>query len=104
MHKVFFLAITLLLMVSEFVFRPVVSTRERVAILCHPTEMPDDMEAFASDPAFQALHLSPLTINYQVQGEMIKYPVELVPKPVRTLLKRRKNQTNGYSSTRNGGD
>jgi len=90
MHKVFFLAITLFLMATEFVFRPAVNTRERVAILCHPADMPDDMNAFASDPAFQALHLSPLTINYQVQGEMVKYPVVGGPEASAYLVKAKK--------------
>jgi len=90
MHKIFFLAITLLLMVTEYVFRPAVNTRERVAVLCHPADMPDDMNAFASDPAFQDLHLSPLTINYQVQGQMVKYPVTAGPEASAYLVKAKK--------------
>jgi len=90
MYKVFFLAITLLLMVTGFVFQPEINTRHREAILCHPTDMPDDMSAFASDPAFQALHLSPLSIHYQVQGEMVKYPVADGPEASAYLVKAKK--------------
>jgi len=32
------------------------------------------MSAFASDPVFQALHPSPLMVNYQLKGDMIKFP------------------------------
>lgn len=74
MYKIFFSAITALLFVTGFVFRSHTEVKEREAIVCHPMDdVPDNMNAFASDPAFQALHLSPLRINYQAQGEMVRF-------------------------------
>jgi carboxymethylenebutenolidase len=74
MYKLFFTAFTILLVVTGRLLAPVQETRTREAILCHPTDIaaPDDMAAFANDPAFQALHLSPLPIVYAAQGEMVK--------------------------------
>ncbi len=74
MYKLFFTAFTILLVVTGPLLAPVQETRTREAIVCHPTDMaaPDDMAAFANDPAFQALHLSPLPIVYAAQGEMVK--------------------------------
>jgi carboxymethylenebutenolidase len=43
-------------------------------ISCHPVINPDDMAAFASDPAFISMHLSPLPIKYVAQGESITFP------------------------------
>lgn len=73
MYKLFFTAFTTLLIVTGFVFRAPMAEKEREAILCHPGTLPDDMAAFAADPAFQALHLSPVKINYLAQGEMVKF-------------------------------
>lgn len=75
MYKLFFLAITVLLMITGSVLdlpRPEKVKGE--AIVCHPA-LPDDMAAFASDPAFQSLHLSPLKIKYNVLGEMVALKV-----------------------------
>lgn len=74
MYKLFFTAITALLMVSGLVRIQVPKTTEREYVYCHPEPLPDDMAVFASDPAFQALHPSPLNINYQAEGQMVKIP------------------------------
>jgi carboxymethylenebutenolidase len=42
------------------------------AVKCHP--LADDMVAFAGDPAFQALHPTPLSISYQAAGSMVSFP------------------------------
>jgi carboxymethylenebutenolidase len=73
MYKVFFSAITFLMVMVGIVKSPFHAPKEREYIICHSTDLPDDMAAFASDPAFQALHLSPLKINYKAQGEMVKF-------------------------------
>ncbi len=72
MYKVIFSAVTALLMVAGLLPFSTTPTPEREYVYCHPGPLPDDMAVFASDPAFQALHLSPEKINYQAKGEMIK--------------------------------
>jgi carboxymethylenebutenolidase len=71
MYKLFFTAITALLMVSGLIRIETPRQQEREYLYCHAEPLPDDMAAFAADPAFQALHLSPDTINYQVLGQMV---------------------------------
>jgi carboxymethylenebutenolidase len=71
MYKLFFTAITALLMVSGLIRIETPQQQEREYLYCHAEPMPDDMAAFAADPAFQALHLSPLDINYQAGGQMV---------------------------------
>lgn len=46
----------------------------RETISCHPVINNDDMAVFVSDPAFIALHLSPLPIIYNAQGEEVRFP------------------------------
>lgn len=46
--------------------------------MCHTTGTdpelpPDGMAAFALDPAFQALHPSPMPLNYEVKGESVTF-------------------------------
>jgi carboxymethylenebutenolidase len=43
-------------------------------VSCHPFTAADNMAAFANDPAFVALHLSPIPLQYVVQGEEISFP------------------------------
>ena len=43
-------------------------------ITCHPALTGDDMAVFANDPAFIAMHLSPLPIQYDAQGEEVSFP------------------------------
>ncbi|HLO79353.1 MAG TPA: dienelactone hydrolase family protein [Chitinophagaceae bacterium] len=73
MYKVFISAITFLMVMVGIVKSPLHAPKEREYIICHSTDLPDDMAVFASDPAFQALHLSPLKINYQAKGAMVKF-------------------------------
>jgi carboxymethylenebutenolidase len=73
MYKVFFSVITFLMVMVGVVKSPWSAPKEREYIVCHAEDIPDDMAIFASDPAFQALHFSPIKINYQGQGEMIKF-------------------------------
>lgn len=72
MVKIIFSAVTALLMVAGVLPFTNAPQQEREYIYCHPDALPDDMAVFASDPGFQALHLSPEKINYQGKGEMIK--------------------------------
>jgi len=73
MYKIFYLVITAFLMATGLVkFQPRLAT-EREYLYCHPELPADDMGRFASDPAFQALHLSPININYDAKGEMIRF-------------------------------
>lgn len=44
--------------------------------ICHSVTEPDSMKLFALDPAFQALHPAPVSIDYKAMGEMIKIKVE----------------------------
>lgn len=46
---------------------------ERTYLVCHPEYTDNDMNRFAADPAFQALHLSPNPIHFQAKGEMIRF-------------------------------
>jgi carboxymethylenebutenolidase len=73
MYKIFFTAFTTLLVITGLMIRPEVTIIEREAILCHTDDSEYDMATFASDPAFQALHLSPLAIHYNAVGEMMKF-------------------------------
>lgn len=73
MQKLLFIAFTVLLTMVTWMQHPVVEEKQREYITCHADIPSDDMAQFASDPAFQALHLSPLTIKYQAQGEMVKF-------------------------------
>jgi carboxymethylenebutenolidase len=74
MYTYFYSALTALFLLTGFMFRTVPERQQREAILCHPSDPPaDNMNAFASDPAFQALHLSPLSIRYQARGEMVRF-------------------------------
>ena len=41
--------------------------------MCHTVLPIDGMAQFASDPAFQALHPSPLPLNYEAKGESITF-------------------------------
>lgn len=41
-------------------------------VLCH-TSRSDDMAAFASDPAFQALHEAPLPLDYAEMGKTVRF-------------------------------
>jgi carboxymethylenebutenolidase len=74
MYKIFFSALTVVLVAVGFIFPTIDQPQDRDYIVCHEPGIPDDMAAFASDPAFQALHFSPLQVSYQLSGEMIKYP------------------------------
>ncbi len=49
-------------------------TSPKDIISCHPVLPGDDMAVFANDPAFIAIHLSPLPIQYNVQGEEVSFP------------------------------
>lgn len=72
MQKIMFFGLSLVLMMVGFWFQKPVQ-KEREYIVCHPSLPADDMKAFASDPAFQALHLSPITIHYTAKGDMISF-------------------------------
>lgn len=72
MSKFFFSAITIVLWIGGLSLSNNSQQPERNYVYCHPDPLPDDMTVFASDPAFQALHLSPEKINYLAKGEMIK--------------------------------
>lgn len=41
--------------------------------LCHLPTTPDDLKAFALDPAFQALHEAPLPLDYAEMGQMVTF-------------------------------
>jgi carboxymethylenebutenolidase len=74
MHKMFFSAITALIMMSGIFLKGIDQPRDREYIVCHGPDLPDDMSDFASDPVFQALHPSPVSVSYALKGGMIKYP------------------------------
>lgn len=67
-----FLGLSLVMMVLGF-WKTAPIHKEREYIVCHPDLPVDDMKAFASDPAFQALHLSPKPIVFQAKGEMVQF-------------------------------
>lgn len=75
MQKIMFFGLSLVLMVVGW-WTPKPVQKEREYIICHPEMPADDMKAFASDPAFQALHLSPLPIVFDGKGEMISFPTQ----------------------------
>ncbi len=72
MHKLFFTVFTVFMLLAGMFDRPSRSAVQEY-IVCHIPEL-DGMAAFAADPAFQALHLSPLKAHYQLKGELIKFP------------------------------
>jgi carboxymethylenebutenolidase len=75
MCKLFFSSFAILLGIFGLVNPPdEVSNRRTDIVACHPLLNNEGMAAFANDPAFQALHLSPLTITYSAQGDMINMP------------------------------
>ncbi|MFM7769746.1 MAG: dienelactone hydrolase family protein [Bacteroidota bacterium] len=72
MQKIIFLGLSLVLMVLGYWDKQSM-LNEREYVICH-AELPiDDMKIFASDPTFQALHLSPVPISFQAKGEMISF-------------------------------
>src|SRR6187402_828861 len=73
MYKIFFTAFTTLLVITGLMIHPEMTVGEREAIVCHPEDTETDMAAFASNPSFQALHLSPFVIHYNAVGEMMKF-------------------------------
>jgi len=75
MYKMFFY--TILLLFSTLGFNnnePIKAPSQHEIISCHPRVDEDGMVAFANDPAFIAMHLSPLPIHCKVQGESISFP------------------------------
>jgi carboxymethylenebutenolidase len=75
MYKLFFFSFAILLGVFGLLNQNDGTFNRRTDIItCHPLLNNEGMAAFASDPAFQALHLSPLTIQYAAQGDMINMP------------------------------
>ena len=75
MYKLLFSTFALLFGALGFINKEntVVNTQQEI-ISCHPLINEEGMAAFVNDPAFQALHLSPLPINYAAQGEIISFP------------------------------
>ncbi|MFM9910005.1 MAG: dienelactone hydrolase family protein [Chitinophagaceae bacterium] len=75
MYKLFFSSLLLLIGVFR-IAGPVKNNDQsgREIIRCHPLPKADDMSLFANDPNFVALHLSPLSIQYDANGEMISMP------------------------------
>lgn len=73
MQKIMFFGLSLVFLVLGFWY-PQPIKQEREYLVCHPEIPVDNMNAFASDPAFQALHLSPLPIVFDGKGEMISFP------------------------------
>jgi carboxymethylenebutenolidase len=51
-----------------------VTTFKKDIVSCHPALPDNDMAVFANDPAFIAMHLSPLPIQYNAQGEEVSFP------------------------------
>lgn len=72
MQKIMFLGLSLVLALFGF-WNTVPVQQEREYIVCHPDLPAYNMNAFASDPAFQALHLSPKPIVFQAKGEMVQF-------------------------------
>jgi carboxymethylenebutenolidase len=75
MSKLFFSTFAILFGAIGFFNKEnsIVNTQREI-ISCHPVVNEDGMAAFASDPAFIAMHLSPLPIKYAAQGESISFP------------------------------
>jgi len=74
MPSFFTAALAAVLLLTGTIFRTAPDVRQREAIVCHPADLPaDNMNAFAADPAFRALHPSPLRISYQAKGEMVRF-------------------------------
>jgi carboxymethylenebutenolidase len=73
MYKIFFLVISAFLFATGLVRYKPYKAPVREYVYCHPDLPADDMARFASDPAFQALHLSPLPIHYAAKGDMVRF-------------------------------
>ncbi|MEP7109756.1 MAG: dienelactone hydrolase family protein [Ferruginibacter sp.] len=75
MHKIFFYTFAILFGALGFSNKEnTIADTQREIISCHPGTNEDGMAAFANDPAFIAMHLSPLSIHYTAQGENISFP------------------------------
>jgi carboxymethylenebutenolidase len=75
MHKLIFSGIALLFGIVGWVNSDDnVIDRRKDIVACHPLLNQEGMAAFANDPAFRALHLSPVSIQYAAQGELITMP------------------------------
>jgi len=74
MFKLFLPMLTTLFGVVVFFNHPPVFAPPKDIISCHPLTIGDDMAVFANDPAFIAIHLSPLAIKYKAQGEEVSFP------------------------------
>lgn len=72
MQKIIFLGLSLVLLVLGVWYYPPM-LKQREYIVCHADMQMDDMKIFASDPSFQALHVSPVSISFQGKGEMISF-------------------------------
>jgi carboxymethylenebutenolidase len=74
MFKYLLILLTLLIAFGTRVFFPLADVpKEREYLVCHPEYQADDMRQFAADPAFQALHLSPLPLAYTTKGAMVNF-------------------------------
>lgn len=74
MYKLLFTSFAVLCSAFELFSGNYTLPAEHTIISCHPISNRDDMSAFANDPAFLALHSSPLQINYSAQGDVISFP------------------------------
>lgn len=73
MYKIFFSAITALLLLTGMFQGSGSRPTEREYVVCHNPDGDGDMSVFAADPGFQALHPSPVSIRFDLKGEMIRY-------------------------------
>lgn len=72
---------------------PTISSNEMADVpmpMCHSDSMPTDMRDFALDPAFQALHPAPVSIDYTAMGEVISFSTPDGAKAGGYLLKAKK--------------
>jgi len=74
MYKIFFSVFAVMFGTFGLFKEQTAVVTQKDIISCHPVINPDDMAVFANDPAFIAMHLSPLPIRYKAQGEDVSFP------------------------------
>lgn len=73
MLKAFFTLNVAIASLVSYLFVPSEVKPEKQITMCYPLPPADGMAAFATDPAFVALHPAPLPLQYDPQGEKVTF-------------------------------
>lgn len=73
MIKLFFSFNIAIASLISYVFAPAELKKDKAITMCYSLPASDGMAAFATDPAFIALHPAPLSLQYDGQGEKVTF-------------------------------